>query len=146
MKEVNLRKLICFGTAAAALALPATASAETIDQTGQILDDDATKVTLQVDYNGVNALNVANFKAKRVFTRCAGEPTRINFTALDAVPVDLDGTFKSRLSDKNGGFLRIAGKVKDNGQATVGTLKTNQFESAGGDVCKTPKQKFKTSS
>lgn len=139
-----MRKFICLVTAATVLAVPAVASAKTIRQAGQIVGDKEATITMQVKTSGKDPLSVANFKAKNVFTRCEGEPSRIDFTVLDAVPVSKDNRFKSRLVDGEGGVLRINGKVKDNGKATVGSMKTNNFTSADGVTCKTPKQRFKT--
>jgi hypothetical protein len=140
-----LRKLVTLCAATALLALPATASAETIKQKGQIVGDDETRVSLKVEVNGLGPVEVADFKAKNVFTRCDKKPSRLDFTALDPIQVKSDDTFKARLTDNDGGFLRIAGKVKNGGAATVGSLKTNEIKSEDGSICKTPKQKFKTS-
>lgn len=140
-----MRKIACLVTAAAVLVVPATASAKTIRQEGQIVGDAETKITLRVKTKGKDPVSVASFKAKNVFTRCEGEPSRIDFTVLDAVEVEANNSFKSRLVDGEGGVLRIRGKVKDNGKATVGSLKTNNFTSSNDATCKTPKQRFKTS-
>jgi len=113
---------------------------------GEIVGDKPTRITLQVKADGKDPVSVANFKARNIFTRCEGEPSRIDYTVLDAVPVKSNNSFKSRLTDGEGGILRISGKVKNNGKATVGSLKTNTFTSADGLDCKTPKQKFKTRS
>ena len=40
--------------------------------------------------------------------------------------------------------MKVQGKVKDNGNATKGSLKTNEFTGSNGATCKTPKQRFKT--
>lgn len=114
-------------------------------QKGEIVGDPATKVSLRVKTEGNDPISVANFEAEDVATRCDGEMSRIDFTVLDAVPVSEDNTFKARLTDGEGGVFRLKGKVKNDGRATVGSLKTNNFESDDGNVCKTPKQKFKTS-
>ena len=140
-----MKKIATLCAAAAMLAVPATASAETIKQTGEIVGDSETRVTLKVEVTSLGPVSVTDFKAKNVFTRCDKKPSRLDFKALS--PIDVvseDGTFKTRLTNNEGGFLRIAGKVKNNGQATVGSLKTNEIES-GDSICKTPKQKFKTS-
>jgi hypothetical protein len=128
----------------AALAVPTVASAATIKQEGQIVKDDATSVKLRIKTNSSGkATKVAGFKAKNVRTNCDDGPTRISFTALQ--PVDIDnGKFKVRLSDDNGGILRLSGKVSGDAKSVTGKLKTNNFEGSGGQTCKTPKQKFKT--
>lgn len=141
-----MRKIASILVAGAVLAVPATATAKTIRHQGQIVGDKETKVTLQVKTAGKDPVSVANFKARNVVTRCDGKPSRIDFTVLDAVPVSDNNSFKSRLTDGEGGILRITGKVKNNGKATVGSLKTNDFKSADGATCRTPKQKFKTQS
>ena len=140
-----MKKLVSLIAAAAVLAVPATASAKTIRQSGGIVGDKPTKVTLQVKTQGKDPRKVANFKARNVRTRCAGKPARIDFTVLGAVPVNASNGFKVRLSDGEGGILRISGKVKNNGKRVVGNLKTSAFESSNGQTCKTPKQRFKTS-
>ena len=79
-----------------------------------------------------------------MFTRCDKKPSRLDFTALDPIDVKSDNSFKARLTDNEGGFLRIQGKVKKGGSVVVGNLKTNEIKSEDGSLCKTPKQKFKT--
>jgi len=140
-----LKKIATLCAAIGVLALPASASAETIKQKGEIVGDSETRVSLKVEVTGLGPVEVADFKAKNVFTRCDKEPSRLDFTALDPIQVKSDDTFKARLTDNDGGFLRIAGKVKKGGAAVVGSLKTNEIQSENGSICKTPKQKFKTS-
>ena len=139
-----MKKLVSLVAGVAVLAVPATASAKTVRQEGGIVGDQPSKVTLQVKLNGKDPKSVANFKAKNVPTRCAGKPARIDFFVLDAVKVKDNNGFKVRLTDGEGGILRISGKVKNNGKRVVGSLKTNAFESSNGQTCKTPKQRFKT--
>jgi hypothetical protein len=143
--ETELRKLTIICVSAAALVVPASAMANTIRQEGQIVRDDKTLVKLRVETKGGDAVKVGGFKAKNVVVRCDDGPSRITFTALTPVKVDSDNHFKVRLSDGEGGILRISGKVKDNGHATVGNLKTNDFKS-GKQTCRAPKQRFKTHS
>ena len=144
MKGSQMKKIATLCAAGALLLLPASALASNIQQVGQIVHDDATSVKLRVKVNGNTPVKVAGFKAKNVMVRCEDGPSRINFTALTPVNVDSDNGFKVRLSDGNGGILRINGKVKNDGKATVGSLKTNNFDS-GKTTCKAPKQRFKTS-
>lgn len=139
-----MRKIAILCAAAAVLVAPASAMAENIKQEGQIVGDKATSVKLRVKANNGVATKVGGFKAKNVAVRCDNGPSRIDFTALTPVNVSSSNTFKVRLSDGAGGILRITGKVKNGGKATVGNLKTNDFES-GDQTCKAPKQKFKTS-
>ena len=140
-----MRKLATLCAAVGALALPASAAADTIKQNGEIVGDSETRVSLKVEYNGLGPISVNDFKAKNVFTRCDKKPSRLDFTALDPIDIKSDDTFKARLTDNEGGFLRIQGKVKNGGAAVVGNLKTNEIKSEDGSLCKTPKQKFKTS-
>jgi hypothetical protein len=140
-----MKRLAISVLAVAVLAVPATASAKTIRQKGGIVGDQPAKVTLQVKLNGKDPKAVANFKAKNIATRCNGQPARIDFFVLDAVPVKDNNGFKVRLTDGEGGILRISGKVKNDGKRVVGNLKTNAFDSSNGQTCKTPKQRFKTS-
>ena len=139
-----MKKFAIACTTAFALIAPASALADTIRHEGQIVGDDATEVKLRVEYDNGRAEKVGGFKAKNVVVRCDDGPSRINFTALTPVNVNSDNAFKVRLSDGDGGILRIAGKVKNDGKATVGNLKTNDFQS-NGQTCRAPKQKFKTS-
>jgi hypothetical protein len=138
-----MKKIATLCAMGALLALPASALAKNIQQQGQIVHDDATSVKLRVKVHGSTPVKVAGFKAKNVMVRCEDGPSRINFTALTPVDVDGDNGFKVRLSDGHGGILRINGKVKNGGKATVGSLKTNDFHS-GKTTCKAPKQRFKT--
>jgi hypothetical protein len=130
--------------ATAVLAFPASAAAETIKHKGEIVGDSETRVSLKVEYNSLGPISVDDFKAKNVFTRCDKKPSRLDFTALDPIDVKSDNSFKARLTDNEGGFLRIQGKVKNGGETVVGNLKTNEIRSEDGSLCKTPKQKFKT--
>ena len=139
-----MKKIATLCAAGALLLLPSSAIAKSISQVGQIVNDDSTSVKLRVKVNGNTPKKVGGFKAKNVKVRCEDGPSRINFTALTPVNVKSNHSFKVRLSDGNGGILRITGKVKNNGKATVGSLKTNTFKS-GKTTCKAPKQKFKTS-
>lgn len=140
-----MKKYATLAAAAAVLALPATASAETVKHKGEIVGDSETRVSLKVEVNGLGPVSVEDFKARNVFSRCDGDPSRLDFTALSPISIKSDGTFKERLRDDNDGVLRIQGKIKDNGDAVVGTLKTNEIQSDDGKICRTPKQKFKTS-
>lgn len=141
-----MRKLATLIAATAVLAVPATATAKTIRQEGTFVGDKASKVTLQVQTKGKDPRSVTDFKARNVQTRCEGDRSRIDFTVLAAVRIKENNGFKVRLSDGDGGILRISGKVKNNGKRVVGNLKTNEFKSSNGLICKTPKQRFKTSS
>ena len=144
-----MRKIAILCASAAVLVAPSSALAKNIKHEGQIVGDKATSVKLRVKVNGGKAKKVGGFKAKNVMVRCDKGPARINFTALTPVNVNSSNVFKVRLSDGDGGILRISGKVKKNGKATVGNLKTNNFksetDSGKKQSCKAPKQKFKTS-
>jgi hypothetical protein len=140
-----LRKIAIIAASVAALVAPASALANVIRQEGQIVHDDATLVKLHVVTKGGKPVKVEQFKAKNVAVHCDDGPSRITFTALDPAKVESDNTFKVRLSDGNGGILRIKGQVKGGGKAVVGSLKTNDFDS-GKQTCRAPKQRFKTHS
>ncbi len=140
-----MKKIATLCAAGALLLLPASALANSIKQEGQIVKDDVTSVKLRVKVSGGTPVKVGGFKAKNVLVHCNKGPRRINFTALTPVKVNSDRGFKVRLSDGKGGTLRITGKVKAHGHATVGSLKTNEFKAGPKTTCKAPKQKFKTS-
>jgi hypothetical protein len=142
-----LRKIATLTAAAAAvvaLAVPATAAAMNVKQSGYIVGDKAATVKLRTKVNGGSATKLSGFRAKNVVAHCGKDTIRIQLTALAPVEVSSDQDFKIRLSDGDGGILRISGHVKDKGRSTVGNVKTNDFEQ-GGDTCKVSKQKFKTS-
>lgn len=139
-----MRKIASLAVAGAVLLAPVSAGAKTLSQKGEIVGDPETKITLSVKTSEKDPRAVLDFMAKNVFTRCDDEQSRVDFTVSDPIPVRQDKRFESRLVDGEGGVLRIAGKVKDDGRATVGSLKTNSFKSADGRTCKTPKQRFKT--
>ena len=140
-----MKKLATAAVATAMLVAPSVAAAKTIRHDGGIVGDNATRITLQVKLNGNDPKSIANFKAKNILTRCQGQASRIDFTVLDSVAIKDNNGFKVRLTDGADGILRISGKVKNNGKKTVGNMKTNNFESSNGQVCKMPKQRFKTS-
>ena len=144
-KGGKLKKLATAAVATAMLVTPPVASAKTIRHDGQIVGDNATRIKLKVETNGNNPKQIDDFRAKNIFTRCKGQASRIDFKVLDAVEVKENNGFKVRLTDGEDGILRISGKVKNNGNRVVGNMKTNDFESANGQTCKMPKQRFKTS-
>ena len=106
-----MKKIVMAVVLTAALAVPSVASAKIIKQEGQIVGDNATNVKLRVKVNGGEAKKVSGFRARGVRTRCESGPTRFKFTALDPVDVNDRNRFRARLSDGEGGVLRIAGKV-----------------------------------
>ena len=140
-----MRKLAVLGVAVASLAFAGSAFAgsKTIKQTGGIVGDKAASVKLRIKVKNGVATKVSGFQAEDVFTRCDGKVVRFKYNALDPLPV-VDNKFKIKLVGSGGAVMKVQGKVKDGGNATKGSLKTNKFP-AGGKTCKTPKQRFKTS-
>ncbi len=136
--------LITSATALVALAAPALAASGNVKQTGFIVGDKAATVKLRVKVDDGRATKVGGFKAQNVLAGCKKKDIRIQLIALEPVPVNRDGDFKVRLSDGEGGILRISGQVLDDGEATKGTVKTNDFDQDG-DTCRVAKQKFRTS-
>ena len=141
-----MKKLTTAALALAALAAPSTAAADTIRQKGGIVGDDKAKISLKVETKGKTPKAIVDYAAEDIATRCDGKSSRIDFTVLDPVPVKDDGGFKVRLRNGEGGVLRITGKVLKGNKEVVGNLKSNEFETSTGDVCKTPKQRFHTES
>jgi hypothetical protein len=140
----TMRKFAVLAVAAAALAFAASALAgsKTIAQSGGIVGDKAATVKLRVKVKKGVATKVSGFRANGVFTRCDGEIVRFKYNALDPFTV-VNDKFNIKLVSGDAA-LKVKGKVKNNGNATKGSLSTNHF-SAGGKTCKTPKQRFKTS-
>jgi opacity protein-like surface antigen len=141
-----LKKLSTAALAMAALAAPASASADNIRQKGGIVGDDKAKISLKVETRDDGSPKaIVDYAAENIATRCEGKSSRIDFTVLDPVPVKDDGGFKVRLRNGEGGVLRISGKVEKGNERVVGNLKSNEFETSTGDTCKTPKQRWNTS-
>ena len=140
-----MKKIAILTIVAGLLALAAVASAKSFKQSGQIVGDRVSSVKLRVTTGKSGPKKVAGFKAKNVAVRCEKGPQRISLTALQPIDVARNNSFKVKLSDGEGGVLTIAGKVKNGGRATKGTVKTNTFKSSDGQKCKSPKQRFKTS-
>ncbi len=140
-----MKKVVVLAIAVASLAFAATALAgsKTIAQSGQMVGDKATSVKLRIKVKDGEPIKVSGFEAKDVFTRCKGDVVRFTYTALDPLPV-INDKFKIKLVGSGGAVMKVAGKVKDNGRSTSGSLKTNNFNNDG-VTCKTPKQRFKTS-
>jgi len=144
----KLATLLAIGTS---LALPAGALAKTFDHEGQIVGDKATRVTLGVKVEKGDPKKITDFKAREVMTRCGKdrEPARITFTLLTALRVRGGNEFRARLSDGEGGSLRISGEVRKGGRITEGRLRTSEFRSHSGStkgqLCRTPRQRFRTS-
>lgn len=141
-----MKKLVVAAVAVLSLTLVATAFAgsKTIRQSGGIVGDKAASVKLRIKVKNGEAIKVSGFKGNRIFTRCDGEVVRFKYTALDPLPV-VNNVFNIKLVDGDA-VLKIQGKVKNNGNKVNGNLKTNNFTAGNGATCKTPKQKFKTSS
>lgn len=140
-----MKKLVTLIAALAALAVPSGAAAANVKQTGYIVGDKAAKVKLRVKVAGGDAVKLAGFRAQNVSARCDKDATiRITLTVHTPIEIERDGDFKARISDGQGGMVRIAGQVKNRGHATAGTVKTNEFQQ-GKRTCKVPKLPFKTS-
>jgi hypothetical protein len=141
-----MRKVAVLAVAVIAMvfASSALAGSKTIRQSGQVVGDKAATVQLRVRVKHGVATKVAGFKAKNVFTRCDGKVIRFKYTALDPIPVT-NNEFKITLVGGDA-VMKVQGKVKSHGNATKGSLKTNRFTGSNGATCKTPKQRFKTSS
>ena len=122
-----MRKLAVLGVAIASLAFAgsALAGSKTISQTGQVVGDKATSIKLRVKIVNGTATKVSGFKAFRVFTRCDGEVVRFKYTALDPLPV-VNDEFQIKLVGGDA-VMKVRGKVKDGGNATKGSFKTNRF-------------------
>lgn len=133
------------------LLLPAAASARTFDHEGRIVGDDATRVTLGVKVERGDPKRVTNFKARHVKTRCGKRQRISRFTfVLDAsIRIRSDNTFSARFGDGEGGFLVIGGRVRRHGRVSRGRLRTTEFRSHSGatkgQLCRTPRQRFRTS-
>ncbi len=127
---------------ALAFAGSALAGSKTIAQSGGVVGDKAATVKLRVKVKNGVATKVSGFRANGVFTRCDGDIVRFKYNSLDPFAV-VDNKFKIKLVGGDA-VLKVQGKVKNNGNATKGSFKTNRF-SASGKTCKTPKQRFKTS-
>ena len=129
----------------ALVAVPSVANAAQHKQKGQIVGDKATKVQLRVKTNRYDkATEIRGFKAKGVRTKCGKQIVRYQYNALNPIPV-LKNKFKIVLKGSGGAKLTIGGKVKKKGKLTRGSIKSNRFKGNNGAKCKTPKQRFKTS-
>ena len=115
-----------------------------VKNAGEIDGDDATRVTLRVVIDGASSAEVERFKARNVLVQCDDGPSRIDaFTALKPITVGPKGGFGVKLTDSDGGVLRVNGVVGEGGESTTGSIKTNKFPS-GDQMCKSPKQTFTT--
>lgn len=139
-----MKKLAILIVMFAALAAPAAAAAKNVKQTGNVVGDKVATVKLRVKVEHGKALKVAGFRAQNVAARCGKDVIRITLTVHSPIEVEGNGDFKGRISDGEGGMVRISGQVKDRGRATSGSVKTNEFQQ-GNRTCKVPKQRFKTS-
>jgi hypothetical protein len=138
------RKIAVLAATAAGLALPATAQAKNFQQTGYIKGDRDAVVKLRVGLENGQPAKIAGFRALHVRATCGRDKVRITLRAVTTIHVRRDHTFKARLSDDNGGVLRIAGKVRDGGRKAKGHLSTNEFKS-GSKKCHVPRQRWRTS-
>lgn len=125
-------------------ALPAIAATKKIRHRGQIVGDDATKVTLKLTKRGGKVRKLSRFKLTNVFAECSSRDARASFVALDPTKVTRKGNFKERLKNPNGEKLRLKGSVKRRGKKVVGSVSTNRFDGGSAGTCRVPKQRFKT--
>jgi hypothetical protein len=141
-----MKKLAVLVVALAILGLATTAlaSSKTISQSGQIVGDKATQVTLRVKVKNGVAIKVSGFNATGVLTRCGGVVKRYQYSVLGQIPVTAGSFDGYGVDDPTGLRITLKGTVKDSGRSTVGTVKSNSFDLKG-TSCKVPKQKFKTS-
>lgn len=118
---------------------------KTFRHTGNVKNDPAASIKLRVTKKGDKYLKVSGFRANNVFSRCNGTNSRIDLRVLD--PLRVKGSrFDVKLTDGEGGVLRLAGKIKRGGRETEGNLSTSNFESEDGQLCNTPRQPFVTRS
>jgi hypothetical protein len=124
--------------------LPASAATKKVRHAGQIVGDDATRVTLKLTKRDGKIRKLSRFRATDVYARCDGRNARASFAALDPTRVTPKGNFKERLKNPNGETLRIKGSVKRRGKKVVGFISTNDFDGGSAGTCRVPKQKFVT--
>lgn len=139
-----MRKLTILTAALVAFAVPATAAAKNVKQTGYVVGDKAATIKLRVQVKHGEAIKVAGFRAQNVIARCGKDKIRITLTVHSPIAVERDGDFKDRIADGQGGFVMVGGHVNNRGRATVGNVKTNEFQQ-GKRTCRVAKQRFKTS-
>ena len=148
MKRTTTTAILLVIAASLAFAGTAAAGSKTIKQTGQIVGDQATFVKLRVKVSGGDPQKISGFSAKNVLTRCDGKKGRVNkrfsYSALDPISVDSSNGFNAILTDDSIGLkISLQGKVKRQGKAVKGTIKTNRFDLKN-KVCKVPGQSFNT--
>lgn len=140
-----MRKTIIIGALCALLAIPALAFADKIRQSGKIVGDDASKITLRVTKNGGDITKISGFKAEGVLIRCESGNDEFGFTITGSIEVNDQGSFRARLPNVSNPQekLRVSGKVKNGGKTVVGNIKTNKL-TQNGEQCDVPKQRFNT--
>ena len=140
-----MRRTIICGALCALLAIPAVAAAGKIRQSGNIVGDQDSRITLRVTKKHGEIKKVSGFKANGVLIRCESGNGEFNFTITGSIPVNDKNTFKARLPNVSNPDekLRVTGKVQNGGKKVVGNIKTNQLTQNGED-CDVPKQRFNT--
>lgn len=141
-----MRKTIIFGALCALLAIPALAAADKIRQSGQIVGDPDSKITLRVTKKGGEIRKISGFKANGVLIRCQSGNSEFNFTITGSIQVNDKGSFRARLPNVNNPDekLRVSGNVEKKGKEVSGNIKTNQLTQGNGERCDVPKQRFHT--
>jgi len=149
MKRTTTTAIALALAASLAFAASAPAASKTIRQTGQIVGDAATSVKLRVKVKDGQPQKIAGFQATKVLTHCETKKGNVNkrfqYSALNPFPVNADDSFATVLKDDSIGLkITVKGEVNKHGKAVAGTIKTNRFQFRKNEVCKAPKQRFKT--
>ncbi|MQA74448.1 MAG: hypothetical protein GEU88_08950 [Solirubrobacterales bacterium] len=140
-----MRKIGACAALVAALALPATASAEKVKLEGTVTDVPSSKVKVGVKKKHGEIRKITSMKFRKVPVTCSdGSSGAINGN-LPLFPVrgnDFTRKAKIRGTGIESGFVKVAGKFRRGGKVVKGTVRFS-FKSESGAGCGTDEQAFK---
>lgn len=126
-----MKRFILIGAAAAAVAMPATSTADI--STGQTALKGGQDLEIEFTLRTVNGepTQVRRFKFRKFTVSCAGGDTVQVRGSVPRMKVNDAGKFDGNARNGDGGKVHIEGDVKDGGNRVVGTLKaTGRFAPA----------------
>ena len=142
-----MRKIAACAAVVAALALPATASAEKFKLEGNIIGVDASEVTVGVQKRHGEIRRIGSMKFRRVPVTCSdGSQGAINGN-LPSFPVrGKEFTRKATIQGTgiDSGFVRVSGRFRRSGRVLKGSVRFS-FKADSGAGCGTDDQRYKAS-
>jgi len=126
-----MKRLILLGATAAAVALPATSTADSPSELTSLRGGQDLEIEFTLRSRNGEPTQVRQFKFRKFTVSCAGGDTVQVRGSVPRMKVNDAGKFDGNARNGDGGKVHIEGDVKDGGNKVVGTLKaTGRFAPA----------------